>query len=882
MRQFISRLRAVLHRRQLHDELVAEMAVHRAMMQDDLEARGASTEQAVIATRRRFGSAALACDQAHDVWIWPWLADFAQDVRFGGRQFVKDRWFALTGIATLAVGIAAVTVMFALVEGVLLRPLPVGRQDRLVVAWTRLPSTGFAHWPFRVGDVETITASSTTLEHVAGVGHTGAGPMATVEEGQASYVNVVSVTGGFFDVLDVQPSLGRFLTPADDVTGAEKVMVITHGLWRRRYGGQASAIGRRIVIGEQPFTIVGVMPADVAYPHHVEAWITITAHTAILTNPAFRVDVDLLARLRPATTIDQAVAELKSLTPRLETDAGDGIPSGLVPVVRPFTEAVVGEVRPAMLVLFAAVGLVMLVAIANTANLLLLRTEARRSELALRSALGAGRSRLGRQLMTEGLMLAVAAGAVGLTVAPVMLTVLVTLIPGGLPRAEAVRVDAGVIVFATVVMFLAAALAGLTTTWRAGRLTLMCDLKNAAVGSPGRSGQRIRRALVVAQIVLAVTVVAAAGLLVRSLARLQAVDMGMAADRLVFVELTLPHSKYGDRTRHLRFLDDLTARFTAIPRIAAATPVNVAPFSGTGGWDLPRFTADGQSEERAAMNPSLNLESIHPTYFDTFEVALVRGRRFTTDDREHTVPVAILSEDAAARTWPGEDPIGKRFKFGGLSATDPWRTVVGVVRSTRYRELVDARATLYLPAEQFIVAARMMVLRTTLPAASIAAIARAQVEAVDPGVSIMRVASFADLLAEPLARPRFNTYLLTGFGALALMMATIGLYAVVSASVRRRDAEFGVRMALGATAPEIRRLAMAEGLWLAGIGTGIGLSCAVMTNRILRGLLFGVGPLDPVTLVAAALLLVAVAILACYLPAARATRLDPIAMLRAQ
>jgi predicted permease len=373
----------------------------------------------------------------------------------------------------------------------------------------------------------------------------------------------------------------------------------------------------------------------------------------------------------------------------------------------------------------------------------------------------------------------------------------------------------------------------------------------------------------------------AAGLLTRSLLRLQAVDMGLAADRLVFVELALPQSKYADRNRHLQFLNNVIAQLDAAPEIAATTPVHVAPFSGTGGWDLPRFTAEGQSEDRAAGNPSLNLESIHPNYFDTFGVTLVRGRAFTEADRQGAPPVAIVSADAAARTWPGEDPIGKRIKFGGVASTDPWRTIVGVAGPTRYRELARPTSTLYLPAEQFIVASRLLVLRTALPLTSVAGLARDRVRLADQDVEVLRVVPFAELLAGSLARPRFNAWLIGVFGLAALLLAAIGLYAVMGAYVRRRYTEIGLRIAVGATTADVHRLVLGEGLRLAGVGAAIGLVSAVVGTRLLRGLLFDVHPLDPAAMVAATLLLVSASALACYLPARRATRIDPVALLRA-
>lgn len=810
---------------------------------------------------------------------------WGQDLRLAWRGLGRARGFTGAAVLTLAVGIAGTTAMFALIQGVLLRPLPVPRQDRLLVAWKALPAAGFAHWPFRAPDIEVISKESRVLESVAGVSYYDPSPFAVVENGFASNLSGAAVAGDFFRVIGVQPILGRALNRADDVMGAENVLVITHGLWQRRYGGSRDVIGRRVIVSERPFTIVGVMPPDVECPRGVEAWMTLAASASTLTNPAFREgvqrDVDLIARLRPGATIEQARSELLGLTSRLEADAPPDAPRGLTPVVRSYEDVVVGDARPALLVLFGAVGLVLLIASANVANLLLLRGEARRPELAVRAALGAGPGRLARQLLAESLLLALAAGAVGLAVTWWTLHALVALVPDGLPRVDSVRIDAGVLLFTVAVAFLTAALAGLAPALSLARVDLAAHLRSGGRGVIGSAVRRGRRALVVAQVALAVTVVAAAGLLTRSLLRLQAVEIGLAADRLVFVRLELPQGKYAENARHLQFLKEVVAQLEAAPGIEGATPVNTPPFAGTGGWDAPEFTAEGQSATRAATNPSLNLESIHPNYFSTFEVTLARGRGFTEADRQGAAAVAVVSEDVAAHTWPGEDPIGKRIKLGGLDSTDPWRTVVGVARPTRYRELAAPRATLYLPAEQFIAAAEMLVLRTASPLTLVTGLVRERVRAVDPDVQVTYVAPFRDLLRGPLARPRFNAVLVGVFGVAALLLAGIGLYAVMAASVRQRYTEIAVRVALGATASDVRGLVLWEGLRLAGLGAAIGLGGAALGTRLLRGLLFGVHPLDPAAMLAAGLLLLGASALATCVPARQAARVDPVALLRA-
>jgi predicted permease len=378
-----------------------------------------------------------------------------------------------------------------------------------------------------------------------------------------------------------------------------------------------------------------------------------------------------------------------------------------------------------------------------------------------------------------------------------------------------------------------------------------------------------------------VTVLAAAGLVVRSLLNLQSIDLGLSADRLVLLDLHMPASKFAERERRARFLDEAIAQLQGLPSIAAATPVNVSPFADRG-WDVPRITAEGQSSDEAAANPTLDLESIHPNYFATFGVSLVRGRAFTLDDRQGQAAVAIVSEDAAARIWPDDNPIGKRLKMGAVDSRARWLEVVGVAAQTRYRTVTARRPTLYVPAAQFQTTATMLVVRTTAPLELLTSMASERLQGVDQDVRVMRVAPFSELLARPMARPRFTAFVLTVFAAMALLLATVGLYAVMSAYVRQRDREIAVRLALGATARSVRRLVLSEAAKLVGLGAAIGIAGALATTRSLRGMLFEVGPLDPVSLLAAALLLVAAAALASYGPLRRAPRADLMTTLRSQ
>ena len=543
------------------------------------------------------------------------------------------------------------------------------------------------------------------------------------------------MTGEFFRVLGVTPLLGRALEREDDKSGAEGALVITHALWQRRFGGSPSVLGHRVTIGGQPFTIVGVMPRDVEHPRHVEMWMTVSAMQTTTSNPtakyAMALELNLLARVRPGVTASQAGGELQSLAPQIDAQSPAGAPRGLLPALQSFREFTIGDVRPALLILFAAVALVLLIASASVANLLLVRGEARRSEFAVRAALGAGRGRIVRQLLVESGVLALGAGILALAVVSRLLPVALQWVPDELPRIEAIRVDATVAIFSLFVAAVVASLAGLAPALASTRQELNACLKDAGRWSSASGARHGRRALAVAQMALAVIGVAAAGLLVSSLQRLQDTGARLAADRLVYVPLELPQDTYADRACLRRFVTDLSARLEASPAIAAATPINAIPFTGVG-WDVPAFAAEGQSEDEAKRNPPLNFEEIHPRYFATFEVALTRGRAFTDDDREGTSRVAILSEDVANQLWPGADPIGKRLKWGTAASAGQWLTIVGVAAPTRYRELRESRATLYVPAAQLIGTAENLVVRTSATVPIVADLVRTEVRSLIP------------------------------------------------------------------------------------------------------------------------------------------------------
>jgi predicted permease len=801
------------------------------------------------------------------------LRTWYADLRSVARGLFRSRPFAIAAVLTLAAGAAASILVFTLVRSVLLRPLPVRDQHELIVAWRDLPASGYAHHPFGDRAIARAAADAGHFTAVAGVDANGVGRVVLAGDGAA--VNSAFVSGAFFDVLGVTPVLGRTLTAADDVDGAEPVLVLGHALWRSRFAASPAVLGRRVSLGDRRFTVVGVMPADLDYPVGVDVWVP--THTVPTDGPfgdAARREIDLVARLRPGTTMAAATAALQAL---LRHDEEDGGLRGSVANVRRFDEAIVGDARRPLLALLAAVALVLFVACANVANLQLMRMEGRRSELAVHSALGAGRLRLVRQVALEMLMLGAAATATGSLVAWWGVRGVVAALPAGLPRLGGIGMDASVAAFAAVLPLLMTAIASLPAALLVGRLSIPGAL--ASAGRGGAPPARGRRVLVVVQVALAVAIVASAGVLVRSLARLRALDTGLAGDRLLFAELSLSGAA-AERARHAEVLDAIVARLRSLPGVVAVTPVNAWPYAEAG-WDVPEFTADGQDAASAAANPALTFEAIGPDHFHTLGIAIVRGRAFVPADRAGAPAVAIVSADVAARTWPGHSPIGRRLKIGEPDSGEAWRTIVGVAAPTRYRELATARPTLYVPAAQFLDTADRLAIRTSVPPDSVAPAIRGHVEGVDAGVRVLRVASFDAIVAEPLAQPRFHASVSGAFAIAAALLAAIGLYAVLAAAVRHREREIAIRIAVGATPWTIRRLVVAEAMMLAGIGAAAGVVGAVLTARFGGELVPGASTDDPVALGAAVATLLAIAALAAYWPIRSASRVAPIVSLRA-
>jgi predicted permease len=869
-----------------------ELDFHLASRVDDLVRAGATSEEARARAAREFGDVDRIRAQMTEIGERRRRRGLrargrealGQDVRFAVRTLRRAPGFAATAVLTLALGIAASTAMFSVLRGVLLSPLPVREQDRVAVLWTESPASD--HLPLRYTELDAFARRTRAFQAVGGVSYQGAFEQVAVDGGRPLTLGATWVTGNFFSVLGTTPLHGRTLLPSDDLPGATPVVVIGHAFWRRHFGADPAAVGRTLEWNGKRLTVVGVLPPGFAYPHGADAWLPVLPDfpksREAGAHPAEIMVFDLVARLRAGATGADARADFGAFLRAGDAERPQPL-RGMRPVVTPLAERVTGGVRTTLWAASAAVALLLLVACVNVANLLLIRASARSQELAIRAALGAGRGRLVRQLLAESGVLAAAGGVLGGMGAFAAVRALSVLAPPELPRREMIAVDGGVLLFAVGATLAAALLSGFLPAVFSATGDLGMWLRGGRRTSGGsRGAQALRHGLVIGQVALAIVGVASAGILVRSLVALQGAEMGFNPDRLLALSTLLPPDRLPERAQRVALQEEMVARVSALPGVVRAAATPRPPFSGEGGWSA-MYSGEGQTPEAQAENPLVNFEVVGDGYFRTLEIPLLRGRALGAGDREGAPRVAVVSEAAARRTWPGADPIGRRVKLGPLESPAEWHTVVGVVGETRYRALSDPQPGLYLPVRQFEGPVPMSLLVRTRgePEALVPRI-REVLREVHPELVLAGGGSIHQLRAAPLARPRFGTALLGAFAALTLLLAVVGIYAAMATTVRQRSHEIGIRLALGAGAAEVRRLVLRQGMRLAVWGCAVGLLAALLGTRALRGMLFGVSPTDPLTFFAVVGIILAAAALACTLPARRAARVDPVEVLRGE
>jgi putative ABC transport system permease protein len=785
--------------------------------------------------------------------------------------------FVTLVLVTLATGIGAATAAVNVATSVLWTPLPVTDEGRVLVINKTL-TTGSVLVPFSPDEMKNWSAATRTMAGVAGVQYDGAWPWPAQFGDAAMSLTGTMVSGNFFTVLGAQPIAGRLLVAEDANPGSEDVVVIGYRVWRRQFAGDPGVVGQKIRLNGRAATIVGVASAGFDFPKGAEAWQPLVITPAEDTEGWF----SLVTRLKAEATAAQATQESAELLRRFPAKSAASLPQGLRTAVVPLKEAIVGDTRPVLRLFVAAALLLLVVAAINVMNLLLVRGTARQRELATCAALGATPRRLIAQLLRENAVFAVAAGVLGACVAFWLQRLLVFAAPPRLPRLDQIAFDSRTLAVGFAATLLAGVIAGLAPAFWTGSRALSRRLNaGSSRGSWGTARQSGSQMLIASQLAFALLVMIGAGLLLKSLQRLQAADLGFSIERLHVVEVPLVAPLYGNPERRLRFFDELVTKLEALPGIAAATPVLLRPFTGSAGWDAT-FTREGQGPHDVSANPGLHLEAVLPNYFSTMGVPIVAGRAFAAADRTGAPPVAIVSQSLARNTWPGSSAIGKRLKFGGFDSPAPWMTVVAMVADARYRDLEAPRPAIYVPLAQSPFPARFLLVRTAALDTPVLSIAQRAVKEIDRAEPVPGAASVAALLGGELAGPTFNMIALGVFAFVTLLLASVGVFGVLNAYVAQRSRELGLRVALGANLTDLRGLVLSRIGWPLALGLGLGIGAALAAAAWIRPLLFDVSAWDAAVFSASCIGLAIATGLAAIVPLRRAGRIDPVALLRSE
>jgi putative ABC transport system permease protein len=810
-----------------------------------------------------------------------------QDLRYGLRLLARSPGFTAIALLTLTLGIGATAAIFSVVEAVLLRALPYRDPQRLVSVFEDSSATGFprntpapgnyADWKAQTGIFEDAAAAAEYGRwHVFNLtGDTGAGA------NDPEKLEGATVTRNLFSVLGAKPVLGRVFLPEEDRPGGPRVVLINHGLWQRRFAGDPAIVGRAIVLNGERYTVVGVMPANFAYPStHADIWTPMAFTTEQLTERGSHY-LEVVARLRPGVTLAQANAGLDVLCKR-SARAHPGT-NGQVRrfFAEPLQDTYTQGARTGLIVLMAAVGFILLIACANIANLLLARATGRHREMAVRTALGAARTRIVRQILTESLLLAAGGGLFGMLLADWCFNFLKNLIPVDLSRTVSLSLDPGVLAFTVAISLATSFLFGLAPSMHASRIDLNAALKAAGRGNTGAGRGMLRNSLVVGEVALSLILLVGSGLLLESFARLRGLDPGFRVDHVLTVRVDASITRYGDFTKRSQFFARVLERVRALPGVQSAGLTSALPLTWDGGTN-GFVIAD--SARRPDAGWDANNRVVSPGYFETMRIPLRRGRLFEEGDGKDAPPVAIVNETMARKFWPNQDPLGKRFKLGEPGDSTPWLRIAGIVGDVRQMHLSDPpRQEMYFPywqAKDNWMVPRDLVIRSSGDPLALVNAVRQAIWSVDKDQPVSSAMALGGVLSRELAPRRIQTATMGAFALLALILACIGVYGVLSYLVTQRTREIGVRVALGASASDIFRGVAGHGLTLAGLGICAGLAGALALSRLLNSLLFGVTAGDPLTYAGATATFALVALLACYFPARRAARVDPMITLR--
>jgi putative ABC transport system permease protein len=841
---------------------------------DDNISRGMPAEEARSAAYRKLGNPLRIREEIYRMNTIGFVETLGQDLRYTARTLLKSPGFAIVTVLTLALGIGANTAIFSAINAVLLRPLPYKEPSRLVTIWAdhHLRGGPVDEWT-NPADFFDWRSQSHTFEDMADLG--GWAPT-LIGSGEPELLRGAKISYSMFSVLGVPPALGRDFTAEDDRPNSAHVVVLGDDLWRRQFSADPKVLGKTINLDGIGYEIVGIMPAGFAFPivPNREIWTTLQVPPRGRGNAVLRV----IGRLRRGTTLEQSQTEMSAIAGRLAQsypDTNKGVGISLIPL----QEQIGGKAQKSLWLLWGAVGLVLLIACANVANLLLARAASRQKEISVRVGLGARRTRLVRQLLTESCLLALLGGGLGLLLAFLGTTFLSKALPATISSVEPVKIDLAVLLFTLALSVLTGLGFGLAPALQATRANVTEVLKENARSTSGKGGRRLRSVLVIADVTIALALSVSAGLLMKSFLRLTSVDLGFRQDHLLEVTVRLPRQSYSDRTKISNFYEQLVQRLAALPGVTAVSAASDPPLNGVGGSDSD-FFIEGKPLPQPDKRPVAWYSSVMPNFHQTMGIALVRGRNFSDHDTADSQPVVLINQTMARRYWGDEDPVGKRISNG--DPADPkWKEIVGIVGNVKYFTLeAEQPPMMYMPLDQAPSPGMTIALRTTGPPLEMAAPVRSAVWSLDKNLAIPAFTTMEQAVESASDQPRLLSSLIGAFAVMALLLAAVGLYGVMAYTVTERTHEMGIRMALGATRSSVLGMILSQGLKLSILGIVAGLLISFGFTRVLGTFLFHVGSADPTTFAGVALLLVTVAFAACYIPARRAMRVDPMVALR--
>jgi len=878
----------------------AEIEAHLQLETERLREQGLSEQDARAAAHRAFGNLTHAQERFYESGRWLWSDHFWQDIRYALRMLRKSPGFTAIAVLTIALGIGATTAIFSVVDATLLHPLPYPQPEQLVSIQDDLPGVGARDVGISVPEWHDLERSG-IFEYVSPLG--GGGSVNLTGSSQPTRAFFLGEAPNYFALLGVKPQLGRAFNPEDHTPGFNLEALISDGLWKRAFGSDPHILGRSLRLDNDLYRVVGVMPPGYHDPgrtieeRNVEVWLGNNFDAAPAPPPLrnSRFIPEAIARIKTGLTIAQAQSRIDALVASLQKEFPEDYPlqSGWTVRLVPLKETVVGNVRQSLILLLGAVGLVLLIGCVNVANLLLARASARGREMAVRQALGAARKRLMSQLLTEGLLLSLAGGIAGLAILFCSKGFLVRLVPDSLPRLNNISISWPVLLFALVSTVVAGAIFGLAPALHAGRPDLTRMLKQEGRGSTGSGEQaRTRRVLVVTEFALSLVLMIAAGLLLRSFWDLLNVRPGFDPENVMAVRSWLPVPNapetdiYRTPAQEAPFIREVLRRSMTLPGVeeAAVGDLPALPLGHVRNDLNPYLMILEGHETQSNQSPLVNASIVTPEYFHLLGMTLLRGRLFGESDNENAPPVAVINEAFARTYWSNGDPVGEHLKLNivrGTAGNPPWTTVVGVIADARTESLAEASdPQIYLSLYQRRPKNLAIFLRGDLDAAAIPDEVREQVQSVDPTLPVFGAQTLSETVSESLSERRFSMEIVALFALTALLLAGLGIYGVISYIVSERTHEIGIRLALGAQRRNILRMVLRQGLGLAVAGAAVGLACALIVSHLMAGLLYGVRPTDPLTFAGVAVLLIGVALLACYIPARRAIRVDPLVALR--